>query len=176
MWPTDIVASSNSAWIRTAAVSDLEGLSEYFENLSQSSRRNRFMGAVGDVSKIAFDCLKQNWRPDHFTLVAEWRVQRRETIIGEAAYGFDREKGCGEFAISVADRWQHRGLVNSRVLYLMFVRLARMACGARRRAVYSPRSEPSLARRSSSSANSVRRRLISRSTRVSSVLACCSLT
>jgi len=68
------------------------------------------MGAVSNVSKIAFDCLKQNWRPDHFTLVAEWRVQRRETIIGEAAYGFDREKGCGEFAISVADRWQHRGL------------------------------------------------------------------
>ena len=45
-----------------------------------------------------------------------------------------------------------------------------------RRAVYSPRSELSLARRSSSSANSVRRRLISRLTRVSSALACCSLT
>src|SRR6266705_3081313 len=36
-----------------------------------------------------------------------------------------------------------------------------------RRAVYSPRSELSLARRSSSSASSVRRRLISRFTRVS---------
>jgi hypothetical protein len=44
------------------------------------------------------------------------------------------------------------------------------------RAVYSPRSEPSLARRSSSSASSARRRLISRLTRVSSALACCSLT
>ena len=58
----------------------------------------------------------------------------------------------------------------------MFVRLARMTCGTRRRAVYSPRSEPSLARRSSSSANSVHRRLISRLTRVSSALACCLLT
>jgi hypothetical protein len=45
-----------------------------------------------------------------------------------------------------------------------------------RRAVYSPRSELSLARRCSSSASSVRRRLISRLTRVSSALACCSLT
>jgi len=41
---------------------------------------------------------------------------------------------------------------------------------------YSPRSELSLARRSSSSASSVRRRLISRLTRVSSALACSSLT
>jgi hypothetical protein len=39
-----------------------------------------------------------------------------------------------------------------------------------------PRPELSLARRSSSSANSARRRLISLLTRVSSALACCSLT
>ncbi|TMK41901.1 MAG: GNAT family N-acetyltransferase [Alphaproteobacteria bacterium] len=109
--PTEIVASAASpVWIRTAAVSDLEGLSEHFENLSQSSRHNRFMGAVSNVSKIAFDCLKRSWKSDHFTLVAEWRAQGRDAIIGEATYGFDREKGCGEFAISVADRWQHRGL------------------------------------------------------------------
>src|SRR5260370_1309271 len=49
-----------------------------------------------------------------------------------------------------------------------------MTCGTRRRAVYSPRSEPSLARRSSSSATSGRRRLISRLTRVRSALPCCS--
>lgn len=38
------------------------------------------------------------------------RARARDVILGEAAYGFDREKGCGEFAISVADRWQHCGL------------------------------------------------------------------
>lgn len=111
LWPTDIVSSSDDAvWIRTAAASDLEALCEYFGNLSQLSRYNRFMGAVGNFSKIAFDCLKHGWKPDRFTLVAEWREQGRDIIIGEAAYGFDRENGCGEFAISVADRWQHRGL------------------------------------------------------------------
>jgi acetyltransferase len=68
------------------------------------------MGAVSNVSKIAFDCLKHGWSADHFMLVAEWREQGRDAIIGEAAYGFDRDKACGEFAMSIADRWQHRGL------------------------------------------------------------------
>jgi hypothetical protein len=81
--------------------------------------------------------------------------------------------------LAMFDQAQRRDLArewSSRMPYLMFVRLARMTCGTRRRAVYSPRSEPSLARRSWSSTSSVRRRLISRLTRVSSALACCSLT
>jgi GNAT superfamily N-acetyltransferase len=31
-------------------------------------------------------------------------------MVAEASYAFDRNKNCGEFAISVADRWQRRGL------------------------------------------------------------------
>ena len=31
-------------------------------------------------------------------------------MIAEASFAFDRGKNCGEFAISVADRWQRRGL------------------------------------------------------------------
>jgi RimJ/RimL family protein N-acetyltransferase len=119
--PRQIVASAaNPVWIRTASVSDLENLSEYFRKLSHSSRYNRFMGAVSNVSKIAFDCLKHGWKPDRFTLVAELREQGRDVIIGEASYGFDREKGCGEFAISVADRWQHQGLGSALLCALQF--------------------------------------------------------
>src|SRR5205085_1025804 len=87
---TEIVASTASPmWIRTAAASDLEGLSEHFENLSPSSRHNRFMGAVGNVSKIAFDCLKRSWKSEHFTLVAEWRAQARDAIR-QKVVGLDR--------------------------------------------------------------------------------------
>jgi RimJ/RimL family protein N-acetyltransferase len=121
LWPSEIVASAaNPVWIRTAAVSDLEGLSEYFRNLSHPSRYNRFMGAVSNVSKIAFDCLKHGWKPDRFTLVAELREQGRDAIIGEASYGFDGDKGCGEFAISVADCWQQQGLGSALLSALQF--------------------------------------------------------
>ena len=107
-------------WIRTAAPRDVESLTEYFRTLSQSSRNNRFMGAVGNLSRIAFDCLAHGWKPERFTLVAECREQARDAIIGEASYAFDREKSCGEFAISVSDRWQGQGVGSALLGALQF--------------------------------------------------------
>jgi GNAT superfamily N-acetyltransferase len=102
--------ASHRIWIRTASALDVESLSEHFRTLSHPSRYNRFMGAVGNFSKIAFDCLVHGRKADRFTLVAELREQARDCIIGEASYGFDSEAKCGEFAISVSDRWQRQGL------------------------------------------------------------------
>jgi RimJ/RimL family protein N-acetyltransferase len=110
-WPEGISADTPACIsIRTAAARDVENLSEYFRTLSHPSRYNRFMGAVSSFSKIAFDCLTHGWKADRFTLVAELREQAREAIIGEASYAFDRDKRCGEFAISVSDRFQRQGL------------------------------------------------------------------
>jgi RimJ/RimL family protein N-acetyltransferase len=107
----DIVAGTESPiWIRTAAVGDVDKLCSYFATLSHDSRYNRFMGAVTNFSKVAFDCLMQVRRAECFTLVAEWREQGCDAIIGEASYAFDSTRRGGEFAISVADRWQRQGL------------------------------------------------------------------
>jgi len=95
--------------IRTATTRDLEPLIAHFGLLSQSSRHNRFMGAADNLSKIASECLVSG-EPDRFLLVAELRKPDGHVIIGEASYAFDRREGRGEFAISVADRWQRRGL------------------------------------------------------------------
>jgi RimJ/RimL family protein N-acetyltransferase len=99
-----------SVWIRTAAGRDVAGLSTYFTALSQQARYDRFMGTANNLAKIASDCLMHGCRADRFTLVAELRTQGRDTIIAEVSYAFDREQQCGEFAISVADRWQRQGL------------------------------------------------------------------
>jgi len=107
----EIVAGTESPiWIRTAAVGDVDKLCAYYGTLSRDSRYNRFMGAVSNFSKLAFDCLMQLRRAECFTLVAEWHNGGCDAIIGEASYAFDRGKGRGEFAISVADRWQRRGV------------------------------------------------------------------
>jgi RimJ/RimL family protein N-acetyltransferase len=120
-WPAGNSAERpGSVWIRTAAARDVEGLSEYFGNLSQASRYNRFMGAVNNFSKIALDCLVHHWKADRFTLVAELREQSGDAIIGETSYAFDRENRCGEFAISVSDRWQRRGLGSALLCALQF--------------------------------------------------------
>ena len=78
------------------------------------------MGAVSDVSRIAFDCLGHGWKRDRFTLVAESREQARDAVIGEASYAFDRARSCGEFAISVSDRWQRRGIGSALLSALQF--------------------------------------------------------
>jgi hypothetical protein len=96
-----------SFWMRTAAARDVEGLAEYFSNLSQTSRYNRFMGAVNNFSKIALDCLVHRSEADRFTFLAELKERSGNAVIGEASCAFDRESGSGEFAISVSDRWQH---------------------------------------------------------------------
>lgn len=96
--------------IRTAAERDVDRLAEYFAALSFSSRHNRFMGTVSDFSRIAFDCLVRNRKPDRFTLIAEMQHDAREAVIGEACYAVDNNTGLGEFAISVCDGWQNRGL------------------------------------------------------------------
>ena len=112
--------TTDCIWIRTAAARDVESLSRYFTSLSQPSRNNRFFSAVSDFSKVALECLIHSWKADRFTLVAELREQARLTIIGKASYGFDRVSGCGEFPISVSDRWQHRGLGSALLSALQF--------------------------------------------------------
>jgi RimJ/RimL family protein N-acetyltransferase len=120
-WPIAISTDApHRVWIRTAAAPDVESLGAYFETLSEPARRNRFMGAVSDVSKIAFDCLGHGRKPDCFTLVAESSEQARDAIIGEASYAFDRAKSCGEFAISVSDRWQRQGVASALLCALQF--------------------------------------------------------
>jgi GNAT superfamily N-acetyltransferase len=107
----EIVAGVESPiWIRTAVVGDVGKLCAYYGTLSRDSRYNRFMGAVSNFSKLAFDCLMQARRAECFTLVAECQEEGCDAIIGEASYAFDCGNRCGEFAISVADRWQRQGL------------------------------------------------------------------
>ena len=107
----DIVRGTESpVWIRTAVVGDVDKLCAYYGTLSRDSRYNRFMGAVSNLSKLAFDCLMQVRRAECFTFVAACQEQGSEAIIGEASYAFDRTHCRGEFALSVADRWQRQGL------------------------------------------------------------------
>ncbi len=109
-WSEGMLANGASRLhIRTAAEPDIDRLAEYFGALSYPSRHNRFMGAVSNFSRIAFDCLHRR-KPDRFTLIAEVRHDTREAVIGEASYAVESDTGFGEFAISVSDGWQNRGL------------------------------------------------------------------
>jgi L-amino acid N-acyltransferase YncA len=107
---TIVIEAAGPVWIRTATAADLDALSSYFQELSPPAQYNRFMGAVSNFSRIAFDCLKNAGSAEFFTLLAESREAGGDRIVGEASYGFDRAQGSGEFAISVAEQWRQRGL------------------------------------------------------------------
>jgi hypothetical protein len=57
-------------WIRTAAGRDLESLTEYFEKLSEASRYNRFMGGVGNFSRVA----RVSFVPCSMSLTSKTRI------------------------------------------------------------------------------------------------------
>ena len=117
---TIIAGAPGPVSIRTAGIGDLDRLADHFVALSPVARYDRFMGAVDNFERIAFDCLARGRRTECFTLVAEWRGWGRDIIIGEASYAFDRDRRCGEFAISVADRWQRRGIGSALLCALQY--------------------------------------------------------
>lgn len=91
-------------------MSDVESLSIYFTGLSTTTRNKRFMGARADLAVVAAECVARAGHPDHFTLLAELRQEGQSTIIGETLYAYDAASRHGDFAISVADVFQRKGV------------------------------------------------------------------
>ncbi|WP_441239142.1 N-acetyltransferase family protein [Bradyrhizobium sp. 930_D9_N1_4] len=110
----DAVVEPNEAngavCIRTANASDVENLSIYFTGLSTAARNKRFMGARADFAVVAAECVAKVSLPDHFTLLAELMLEGESRIIGETRYAYDAAARHGDFAISVADVFQRKGV------------------------------------------------------------------
>lgn len=71
----------------------------------------RFMSSLKELPSTLEKSLSEVDGKTHFALVAETYGFCRPEIVGEARYvvdGCDRE--CCEFALSVADAWQGKGL------------------------------------------------------------------
>ncbi len=96
--------------VRLAASDDAEALQRYFRQLSIRSRYNRFLGAISELPASQLDHFVRAGENGRFTVTAAMMVDDRETIVGEARYGFDAEAGNFEFGISIDDRWQGQGI------------------------------------------------------------------
>jgi GNAT superfamily N-acetyltransferase len=96
--------------LRPARSSDGEALQTYVRGLSRQSRYNRFLGAASELpaSELA-RALAANGR-DTLTLLITSTVQDRETVVGEARVALSSARRAGEFALSIADDWQHLGV------------------------------------------------------------------
>jgi RimJ/RimL family protein N-acetyltransferase len=108
--PVELTEAKGMVCIRTAGASDVENLSIYFTSLSATTRNKRFMGARTDFAVVAAECVAKVDHPDHFTLLAELRQEGQSTVIGETRYAYDTAARHGDFAISVADVFQRKGV------------------------------------------------------------------
>ena len=102
--------------IRPVLPQDEDLTSAFFRNLSAPARYDRFMTPMRDLPAELLRRFAQVDYADHLALVAEVFVDGRETVIAEARYVRGPDAAAAEFAVSVADVWQGKGLASLMLL------------------------------------------------------------
>ncbi len=82
----------------------------FVRQLSDQSRYQRFMGTVRELPEAKLRELTDVDGVRHVAIVATAVIEGRETELGVARYVVDASGRRCEFAIAVADAWQHSGL------------------------------------------------------------------
>jgi len=96
--------------IRPVLPQDQELLVRFFHELSPAARCRRFMHPVNEPSLKILRQFTQVDYVTHVALIAEIFADGRETVIGEARYVRTVEQSSAEVSLSVAERWQRKGL------------------------------------------------------------------
>ncbi|MDD7968134.1 GNAT family N-acetyltransferase [Actinomycetospora lemnae] len=103
--------SGEEVLVRTLRPEDQDGLGAMFEELSNTSRYQRFLGGKPTVSDRALRRLADVDHRDHEALVAVAGDGEGDKVVGEARWIRDEDdRTVAEMAITVADDWQQRGL------------------------------------------------------------------
>ena len=95
--------------VRPIRPSDKEGLAREFRRLSPESRRRRFLLPKPELSDAELHRLTAVDHHSHEALVAIEPQSGRGVAVARFA-GYPGEPGRSEFAITVADDWQGRGV------------------------------------------------------------------
>ena len=96
--------------VRPIKPDDASLLQAFFRRLSARSRRFRFFVALAEVSASQLDRFVNVDPSRDLALVAVCARQEGPAIVAEARYALVQDDGNAEFAITVADEFQRRGL------------------------------------------------------------------
>ena len=127
-YPAQLIASwplglAHSITVRPIRPEDIDLETEFARKLSKETRYNRFLG--GGI-KLTAEMLEKFTRIDFsrdMALMATATIEEAETAIGVARYVRLADGVTCEFAITIADAWQRRGI--GRKLLAMLVDSAR---------------------------------------------------
>ena len=116
------LTSGERVVIRPVLPQDRELLVKFFHDLSPAARCRRFMHPINEPSLKMMRQFTQVDYATHVALIAEIFAEGRETVIGEARYVRAVDRSLAEVSVSVAERWQRKGLAK--------LMLAKLECGA----------------------------------------------
>ncbi|CAN0510035.1 unnamed protein product, partial [Phaeothamnion confervicola] len=98
---------------------------EFVQKLSNESKYFRFMGALRELSESMLNRFTRIDYDREMALIALSCDNGQETEIGVARYVINPDPISCEFAIVVADAWQHRGVGSVLILGLINAAKAR---------------------------------------------------
>jgi RimJ/RimL family protein N-acetyltransferase len=103
-----VLADGARLAVRPISADDRDSFSTWFGRLTPESRRRRFHGPKPRLSARELTYLTD---VDHVTHTALVAVDGAGRMVGEARYAIeDRDRRIADFAITVADEWQGRGV------------------------------------------------------------------
>lgn len=110
-WSEDwVLPTGETVRCRPIRPDDAEIEQAFVRGLSPESRYTRFMGEVSELSPEMLERFTHNHYPHDYALIVTVPENGREREIAVARYiMLDDPKRC-EYAIAVADEWQHHGI------------------------------------------------------------------
>jgi acetyltransferase len=126
-YPADLIdvvrlAGGERVVIRPVLPQDQGLTTEFFCGLSAPARYNRFMTSMRELPPELMRRFTEVDYASHLALVAEVFARGNETVVAEARYVRRADPAAAEFAVSVAERWQGKGLAT--------LMLGKLACRA----------------------------------------------
>jgi GNAT superfamily N-acetyltransferase len=96
--------------IRVVRPQDAGALRGYFRGLSDDSRYRRFLGAMAELNAKQLTRVTEMDGPDEVALLALTEASDSPSLVGEAVLVSTPGSARSEFALSVADAWQRKGI------------------------------------------------------------------
>ena len=129
-YPSDLVQTltlrdGTHVVVRPIRPEDRQIEREFVQRLSDESKYFRFMGALRELSESMLNRFTQIDYDREMALIAVVCENGRETEIGVARYVVNADNAGCEFAVVIADAWQHRGVGTALILCLAAVARSR---------------------------------------------------
>lgn len=113
------LAGGQRVVIRPVLPQDEDLTTAFFGDLAAGSRYDRFLTPMRNLPPVLIKRFTNIDYAQHLALVAEVFENGHETVVAEARYVRKADPSVAEFAVSVADQWQGRGLASSLLAKLL---------------------------------------------------------